>query len=398
MKETGKGGVSKAEAVIGCVLLIDPSEKGAMPLYTAMVANSLQMVGIRACVLANTRVVEPDLPRIWTLFPWLPAGRWPRARLPGPLAKAREAVAWLGCAVAVILTASIVRPSIIHFQYPLHLRLDRLLIRGLRRWAPVVWTAHDVTPHDPGLKSAEQAAQTYRAADLVLVHSRPAAADVQRLAGVDAQIVPHPVRPLDEIPSRAAARARLQLDPSVRIAVAVGFIRAYKGYGLLAETWAHLGDAAPLLLILGELVDESEREAVQALTNHPRTDIRLGYASDADVVTALAAADVVLLPHARGSDSGVLHMARAVGTPVISSDTPQLAAVVQSTQSGVVVPRSAQDWARAVVGILPPPPPAPVTPKETGERHRSLYARAISSWRDQTVDANPPQAAPIVEG
>ena len=118
------------------------------------------------------------------------------------------------------------------------------------------------------------------------------------------------------MPDRLSARQRLGLDPKNRLAVVVGFIRAYKGYDLIADTWDLLGDRAPDLLVLGELVDESERAVIDRLQAHPHAHVpSLGYASDADIIGAMAAADIILLPHKHGSDSGRGHMARAGGGP-----------------------------------------------------------------------------------
>src|SRR5271166_3065286 len=302
------------------VLLIDPSEKGALPLYTSLIAAALTSIGMRPVVLGSRRLLPSEIDSSWPVRRWLPAERWPRPPDEPSLSKWRQGLAWLSCSTVIVVSVLLMRPKIIHFQHSIHIRLDPLLLVILRLFAPVVWTAHDTVPHDPSTNTVDRAKRIYALADLVLVHSSPAAEDVVRLSGVQPMIVNHPVRPVDVPPDRATARRQLGLKPHGRVAAAIGFIRAYKGYGLLADVWDRLGESAPTLLVVGQLVDQSERDVIRRLQAHPRADVRLGYASDRDVIAAFAAADIILLPHERGSDSGSLHLARAVGTPVISSD------------------------------------------------------------------------------
>ena len=359
------------------VLLVDPSERGALPLYTALVAEGLVAAGACPVVLTSRHLLAPDLPAAWPVRRWLPASRWPPPAGTPPRPPWRQALTWLGCAAVIVVVAALTRTDVVHMQHPVHPRLDPALMRVLRRFVPVVLTAHDVVPHDPSSDTLARASRLYRSVDVVLVHSPPAAKDIERIASVVAVVVAHPVRHVARIPDQATARTGLGLPTVGRLAVAVGFIRAYKGYGLLADTWERLGEQAPALLIVGQLVDESERPVIDRLVAHGQVTVRLGYAGDDEVVAALAAADVVLLPHERGSDSGSLHMARSVGRPVLASDAPHLASVVLSTQAGRVLPRDPGAWAHALTGDLPPAPPAPPAARSTGMAHRSAYAQVL---------------------
>jgi hypothetical protein len=136
-------------------------------------------------------------------------------------------------------------------------------------------------------------------------------------------------------------------------------------------------------------VDASEAEVTARLQAHPRADVRLRYASDVEIVAAFAAADVVLLPHRWGSDSGSLHMARAVGRPVLSSDMAQLASVVSATGAGRVLPRVAAQWAEALSGDLPVCSSQPPLPATVGKEHLMAYRTALQLWRaTQSISPN----------
>jgi hypothetical protein len=113
------------------VLLIDPSEKGALPLYTGMVAEGLVAVGLKPVLLASRHLRAPDLAITWPIHRWLPAPRWP----PPPGARiasaGRQAINWLGCAFTIVAAAIALRPKIVHIQHPIHPRLDPMLLRVL---------------------------------------------------------------------------------------------------------------------------------------------------------------------------------------------------------------------------------------------------------------------------
>jgi glycosyltransferase involved in cell wall biosynthesis len=181
---------------------------------------------------------------------------------------------------------------------------------------------------------------------------------------------------LDRV-SPQQARAELGLPSDRRLFGALGFIRAYKGYGLLADVWEQLGAAAPQLLVMGEVMAQSERPVLERLAHSDRVALRLGYATERELRLAVCAADALLLPYTQSSDSGLLHLARALGVPVIASDSQQLAAAVTAAQAGIVLARDASIWATALTGELPPPPPAPVPIGRAGAEHLAVYDQAL---------------------
>ncbi len=354
------------------VLLIDPSDRGGLVSYTALVAEGLRRCGARPVVLGS-RVLEPA-PAEYPVLRKLPVVRWGRAPRRGPGFFAGRAAAWATGALAAELAARRTRPDVIHFQAPLNRRADAALVRSLRRRAPVVWTAHDVLPFERTEDDEQRFARIYGAVDAVIVHNDAAAEGVRKLAGVEAFVVDHPVRELAPV-SREAARARVGLPLEERVLAAVGFVRPYKGYALLADVWESLGPKAPLLLVVGEVLAEEERPVLDRLARSGRAILRLDFAPEETLVDSIAAADALLLPYTESSESGLVHLARAVGTPVLASDQPQLAAAVIGTGAGVTLPRSVEAWRQAVVGELPPPPPAPPSLETVGRSHLELYER-----------------------
>lgn len=356
------------------VLLVDPSSHGGIALYTALVARALVAAGAEPTVLASRGLARDERP--YAVRRVLPRLRWGKPDDAGLRFYAGRAAGWAGSALAVTALALARRPGVIHFQAPINRRLDAKLVSASKRLAPVVWTAHDVLPFDRTAADESRFAAIYRAADLVIVHSEAAADEVHRLAGVEAAVVDHVApEPIVEA-DRADARRRLGLPPDERILAALGFVRRYKRYGLLADVWERLGERAPLLLVVGEVMDESECSALERLERTGRAVVRAAYASDEELQLAVVASDALLLPYETSSESGLLHQARALGVPVLASDAPQLATSVRVTGAGRVVPGDVDAWSDAVTEPLPPAPSAPPTSQETGRAHLEAYERA----------------------
>jgi glycosyltransferase involved in cell wall biosynthesis len=62
------------------------------------------------------------------------------------------------------------------------------------------------------------------------------------------------------------------------------------------------------------------------------------YLGDPEVEAAFKAADVVVLPYRSATQSGVTHVAYAMGVPVIITDVGGLSETVRDGETGLVVP------------------------------------------------------------
>ena len=357
------------------VMLVDPSGRGGLVSYTSLVARAVTAAGADVTVLGS-RLLDPADYEC-RLVPRIPNLLFGSDQPTGLRFYAHRASLWLGGAAAVLRTARELRPGVVHFQHAINRRFDDRLLRRIGRRAALVWTAHDVLPHERTVRDAQRFARIYRTVDAVIVHSEPAAAALRELSGVEALVLEHPVDDTITHADVEDARRSLGLPLGERIFGALGFVRAYKGYGLLADAWRALGPAAPRLLVMGEVHSPDDQAIVERLADSSRVEIRTGFASDTDLQLAVTACDALVLPYEAGSDSGLLHLGRALGTPVIASDAPQLAASVRATRSGLVVPRHVEAWVAALQGPLPPPPATPPTAAETGRSHLDAYQVAL---------------------
>jgi glycosyltransferase involved in cell wall biosynthesis len=196
-----------------------------------------------------------------------------------------------------------------------------------------------------------------RNSDGYLVMSESVERDLDRLKpGAPRRRVAHPLYAQFDRRryTRESARARLGLEGEV--AVFFGYIRHYKGLDTLLEAWpAVRARRAVTLVVAGEPYEDMApyralAERANAAARSPATGgapsgpavdaVRLldRYLPDDEVEALFKAADVVVLPYRSATQSGVTHVAYALGVPVITTDVGGLAETVRPGETGLVVP------------------------------------------------------------
>lgn len=202
--------------------------------------------------------------------------------------------------------------------------VDRFLDRGGR----LVWTVHNVLPHDAARPDDEAALQQAVVDRATVVHglSSDTIAAVEpwfRIPPEKLLWVPHPnyIGAYPGHVTREAARWELGLGDQERVALFLGTIRPYKGLEILVDAIDALNRASPRrwrLVIAGALVAGA---AVDALIDRcvldPAVALHLGRVPVEDVALFLRAADVLVLPYAESLNSGVLMLALSFGLPVV---------------------------------------------------------------------------------
>jgi glycosyltransferase involved in cell wall biosynthesis len=163
-----------------------------------------------------------------------------------------------------------------------------------------------------------------RLPDAVIVHARGTA---DALPGAYyaplVQLVP---RPSDS--RRRQWRDEWQAGDDVEVVLFAGMIRPEKRLDLLIES-ARSWPPTRRLAVVGQ--DRGGWEPAAALARRAGVEVaaRIEFVELDDFAAALAAADVVVAPHAKATQSGVLSLARQLGVPTIAADVggmPELAA------------------------------------------------------------------------
>ena len=211
--------------------------------------------------------------------------------------------------------------------FTLWLRITRLI--GVH----LVWTAHNILPHDAVFADDVAARRALvRACDLVLAHSGSALTGLAALGASprSSAVIPH--GPLAPVPPAASLRAPGSGSGPRRI-VFFGKILDYKGVeDLLAAFAAVPADAAAELVVAGQCDDQPMRSRLRRAAGE-RVVLRLERIADQEVAPLLTSANVVVLPYRAVTTSGSAMLALAYGRPLI---LPELDAFAHLPREAIV--------------------------------------------------------------
>lgn len=265
----------------------------------------------------------------------------------------------------------------------------------------LVWTIHNILPHEARSEAAESALAGEVAARADVIHVLS--------AGTPDYVAPYFKVPRDRllhVPhasyagayedhlSRLTARHELELQPDDVVYLVIGAIRAYKGLEELIEAWQALEpDPRRRLVIAGAPTDDEgigpllERLAV--LTD-VLVDPRKIPAEEMQVF--LRAADVVVLPYRRALNSGALMLALTFGLPVVVPAGGGLAEVVTPEFAATFEPGST-DRLRAALAessrLVTPAARAAAATAAAGFTPAELSRRFARGLRERLASPSP---------
>ena len=238
------------------------------------------------------------------------------------------------------------RPDVIHIHFPewfvrwkrpLLAPLDAVATLGLlwlarRRGAALVWTGHDLEPHELNRPRLWRAYNRFfiSQVDLLISFSKGATSLLverhPRLARVPTAVVPHGHYRdyYTASPNAADLREELKLDYRP-VLLCFGLIRPYKNLPGIIRAWRQLPEPRPQLVIAGRPMDSEIEEVIKKEAGDSKdVHLLLRFIHGDEVPTIFAVADVVLMPYMARSalNSGVAHLALSLDRPAVLNDTP----------------------------------------------------------------------------
>lgn len=209
-----------------------------------------------------------------------------------------------------------------------------------RRGTRVVLVCDNLVPHEKRPLDGAFSDWMMRNSDGYLVMSESVERDLARMKpGAPQRRVLHPLyAQFDQGRyTRESARAKLGLEGEV--ALFFGYIRSYKGLGTLLEAWPRVLEQRNVTLVVaGESYEDMTGYDRLAARGGERVRMLQRYIPDDEVEALFKAADVVVLPYRSATQSGVTHVAYALGRPVITTDVGGLSETVIPGETGLVVP------------------------------------------------------------
>jgi glycosyltransferase involved in cell wall biosynthesis len=213
-----------------------------------------------------------------------------------------------------------------------------------KRGTRVVLVCDNLVPHERRPFDGAFTRWMLRNSDGYLVMSDSVERDLDRLKpGAPRRRVAHPLYAQFDAGrwTRASARAHLGLEPGDEVALFFGYVRRYKGLDLLLSAWPRVRAQRPVkLVVAGEFYEDEApyRALARAAGGEPAVRMIDRYLLDEEVEAVFRAADVAVLPYRSATQSGVTHVAYALGVPVITTDVGGLAETVLEGETGLVVP------------------------------------------------------------
>jgi beta-1,4-mannosyltransferase len=202
--------------------------------------------------------------------------------------------------------------------------LDLLKARGAR----LIWTVHNVLPHDTAFEAQEVALRQQVVDRVDLVH-------------VMSSLTPQMVSPWYTLPadriyqcdhpgyhgiypdwvSRTDARRRLRIPDDAVALLLTGAIKPYKGLGELFDAVDRVNRqrrGSVVLVVAGKPDDAAEtQEFISRAAAHPAVRLIPEKIADPDMQVLLRASDVVAIPYRRSLNSGVLALGLTFGKPIL---------------------------------------------------------------------------------
>jgi beta-1,4-mannosyltransferase len=231
-------------------------------------------------------------------------------------------------------------PSVLHFHWPSYGYSDnnRTQMAGyVHCWAQtlarakslgfkIVWTAHNLYPHEQIHADLEQEARQVLldACDSVIVHCCAGAELLRTHFNLKASqvVIPHGHYCGiygEAVEMRAARRALGLSEEDGIVYLSFGQIRPYKGLERLLNVFASLPEDVGTLLVAGPVKDAAvARQIIRQGHSYKNVIVHPFFIPDSEVSLYLGAADLLVLPYADVLTSGTAVLAHSMGRPVIA--------------------------------------------------------------------------------
>jgi glycosyltransferase involved in cell wall biosynthesis len=320
----------KSKGISCFIIIIGPSNRflSGISYFTQRLANTLAQDANRVIVL----LFRDMLPR--KLFPgWRRVGKDISSGQYSERVKRYEIIDWYNPVTWITAASHTRKADMVILEWwtasVAHMYLAILCLMGKHK--PVVIEFHEVV--DP-LEQSVSIMRVYarvmgllirHLASRYVVHSCADRALISSHYGIVPDriaIIPHGL--YDQYPVMESQEAKMQIGIGEKYCILFfGLLRPYKGVTNLIEAFESLpADVRSQvhLFIVGESwEDHASVLRAQQSEYHDQITIVHRYVSDDEISLYFSAADVMVIPYTRASQSGVAHIGMAFGLPIIAS-------------------------------------------------------------------------------
>ncbi len=169
--------------------------------------------------------------------------------------------------------------------------------------------------------------------------------ELDRVDGLDEKIsvIPHGARELNNIPD---AKKKLGIDEDTKIVLMIGYFSPYKNFEKILDLWPEIVrkyDGKVLLIIAGKLRTiaylDYRNLLFERINSSPAKEhikVIRGQISQDSFDIIMSAADIVVLPYKKISQSGIFAHCMAFGKPVVTSFNKTMEAIFSKYRAGLM--------------------------------------------------------------
>ena len=226
--------------------------------------------------------------------------------------------------------------------------------------AKVLLICDNVIPHEKRFGDRFFTKLVFAQSDYFVVMSKTVEEDLKLFnKGKPYKLIQHPVYNIfGEKVSKTEAKEFINKEYNTdvrneKVILFFGYIRKYKGLNYLIDAMPEILKKVNLkLLVVGEFYDDENKylEQINSLNLEESIKVISDFVPDANVRYFFSASDVVVLPYADATQSGIIQIAYYYDKPVIATDVGGLAEVVKNNETGFIIePKNSKAVAEAVI-------------------------------------------------
>ena len=251
--------------------------------------------------------------------------------------------------IALSVWTIIAKPDVIHVQWiPLVRKVpfDLWFFRFTqRRGIKIVYTVHNVLPHDSGERFKDIYRRLYSCVDALICHNRQTKARLESEFAINPsriRVIPHGLLFHDSVAELKDFRVRIGVGENTCMVLIQGMLKPYKGVGFLLRAWQRLkpqgGQARLMVVGTGEPQIEQEiRDEVGRLGIQDSVSLDFRYISDEELSSYYRCADILVYPYQSITGSGALMTGLCFRKPFILTRLPAFEEVFEGGKGPLFV-------------------------------------------------------------
>lgn len=222
----------------------------------------------------------------------------------------------------------------------------------------VVCIADNILPHEKRIGDKFLTRYFVKPVDAFITMSEKVLNDLKLFApNKPAQFITHPLYDnFGEKVSKEESRNKLNISKQDLIILFFGFIRNYKGLDILLKAMKILQDKKSQirnlkLLVAGEFYDDKKyyTDLIEQLGIKNQLILRTDFIADSEVKYYLCAADCIVQPYRKATQSGVTPLAYHFEIPMIVTNVGGLPSLVPDKKAGLIAEPNAESIAEKIL-------------------------------------------------